>query len=203
MTANVANTTLTTNFNVSPYYDDYEENKGYYRTLFKPGYAVQARELTQIQTTLQKQIDRFGKHIFREGSIVIPGNFDFAMSGSVHGPIDYVKIKDNDNSNNAVVIENFLDKEVTGLTTGIKGVISFVLDGTESSSNTKTIYVDYITASNTDPDIKTFQPMKFFQQVKELSSYMTPLPLVKLLHFIYQRGYFMQKNTLYNSQLQE
>ena len=47
------------NFNNEPYYDDFDENKNYYRTLFKPGNAVQARELTQLQTTLQDQIKKF------------------------------------------------------------------------------------------------------------------------------------------------
>ena len=49
---------LTTDFNVDPYYDDYDEDKGFYRILFRPGYAVQAREVTQLQTILQKQVER-------------------------------------------------------------------------------------------------------------------------------------------------
>ena len=51
---------LNTNFNVNPYYDDYDEDKKFLRMLFKPGYAVQARELTQLQTILQNQVKRFG-----------------------------------------------------------------------------------------------------------------------------------------------
>ena len=31
---------LTTNFNVDPYYDDFDDNKNFYRILYKPGYAV-------------------------------------------------------------------------------------------------------------------------------------------------------------------
>jgi hypothetical protein len=64
---------LTTNFNVDPYYDDFDPQKNYYRTLFKPGFAVQGRELTQIQTNLQDQIKKFGDHIFKTGSIVTGG----------------------------------------------------------------------------------------------------------------------------------
>ena len=55
--------TLHTDFNVTPYYDDYSVSKNFHRILFKPGFAVQARELTQIHTILQNQIDRFGKHM--------------------------------------------------------------------------------------------------------------------------------------------
>jgi hypothetical protein len=66
---------LDTNFNVNPYYDDFEENKKYLKLLFKPGQAVQSRELTQIQSLLQNQIERFGNHIFQNGSIVSGGQF--------------------------------------------------------------------------------------------------------------------------------
>ena len=64
---------LNTNFNVNPYYDDYDENKLFLRMLFKPGYAVQARELTQLQTILQNQTSRFGNHVFVNGSLVSGG----------------------------------------------------------------------------------------------------------------------------------
>ena len=45
----------------------------FYRVLFRPGFAVQARELTTLQTILQNQIEQFGNHFFKEGTIVIPG----------------------------------------------------------------------------------------------------------------------------------
>ncbi len=61
------------NFNTNPYYDDFDEDKNFQRILFRPGRAVQARELTQSQTILQNQIDRFGKHVFKEGSKVTGG----------------------------------------------------------------------------------------------------------------------------------
>lgn len=58
------------NLNVEPYYDDFNESSKFYKILFKPGYAVQARELTQLQSIIQKQIDRFGSYVFKDGSIV-------------------------------------------------------------------------------------------------------------------------------------
>jgi hypothetical protein len=61
---------IKTNLNIAPYFDDYDITKKYYRILFKPGFAVQARELTQLQTTLQNQIEQFGENIYKEGSIV-------------------------------------------------------------------------------------------------------------------------------------
>jgi hypothetical protein len=60
-------------FNVDPYFDDFKESKKFLRVMFKPGYALQAREVTQLQTILQNQIDRFGQHIFENGSVVLNG----------------------------------------------------------------------------------------------------------------------------------
>jgi len=56
-----------------PYNDDFDDYKNFLRILFKPGYAVQARELTQLQTILQNQISKFGDHIFKDGSLVTGG----------------------------------------------------------------------------------------------------------------------------------
>jgi len=64
---------MSLNFNVSPYYDDFDPAKNYYRVLFKPGYAVQARELTQSQSILQNQISNFADNIFASNSPVTGG----------------------------------------------------------------------------------------------------------------------------------
>ena len=66
-----------TNFNVSPYFDDFQSQDDFYRVLFRPGFAVQARELTSLQTILQNQIEQFGNHMFKEGTIVIPGSVGY------------------------------------------------------------------------------------------------------------------------------
>lgn len=69
---------LTTNFNVSPYYDDFDENKKFLRVLFRPSFPVQARELTQLQTILQNQIQRFGSSIYDDGTVVVGSNFSLS-----------------------------------------------------------------------------------------------------------------------------
>ena len=56
-----------------PYYNDFEEDKKFLQILFKPGFPVQARELSQLQSILQNQVERFGNHIFKNGSVVIGG----------------------------------------------------------------------------------------------------------------------------------
>ena len=69
--------TLKTNLNSAPYYDDFDSSDNFHRVLFRPGYAIQARELTQLQSILQDQIEKHGNHIFQDGAIVIPGNVFF------------------------------------------------------------------------------------------------------------------------------
>ena len=66
-------TTLTSNTFSSTYKDDFRDSDNYHKILFNTGVALQARELTQIQTILQNQIQRFGDNIFKEGAVVKPG----------------------------------------------------------------------------------------------------------------------------------
>jgi hypothetical protein len=84
-------------FNVDPYYDDFSEDKKFLRLMFRPGYGVQARELTQIQSLLQNQIERFGSHVFEEGSIVLDGQisenrvkYAKVALGGLESPDDFV-----------------------------------------------------------------------------------------------------------------
>ena len=80
-------------FNVEPYWDDFETagadglspKEKYNRILFRPGKAIQARELTQLQTTLQNQVSSLGTSFFKDGSVVVPG------AVHLHNKIDYVR----------------------------------------------------------------------------------------------------------------
>ena len=115
---------MSLNFNVDPYYDDFDQTKNFHRILFKPGRAVQARELTQIQSMVQKQIDLFGRHVFKEGSIVIPGEFIIDLKSP------YVKVKDLDSVSAEVTIAEFKDYDISssinGVTGGVAVMFSFV-----------------------------------------------------------------------------
>jgi hypothetical protein len=68
------------NFNVDPYYDDFDPNKNYHRVLYKPGRAVQARELTQSQTILQNQITNFADHFFTQNTPVKGGSITLDLN---------------------------------------------------------------------------------------------------------------------------
>ena len=130
--------TQKTNLNISPYYDDFDSEKNFYKVLFKPGYPVQARELTSLQSILQGQIDSFGTHMFKEGSVVIPGNLTY------DGQFYAVKL----NSSNlgvdiSLYIKNFVGKKITGQVSGTTAKIQHVeLSG--ANVDDITIYVKYI-----------------------------------------------------------
>lgn len=79
---------IKTDLNIAPYFDDYDIAKKYYRVLFKPGFAVQARELTQLQTNLQNQIEQFGENVYKEGSIIKGCTFTEINS------LKYIKVVD-------------------------------------------------------------------------------------------------------------
>ena len=93
------------NFNVDPYYDDFDPSKHYHRILFKPGYAVQARELTQSQTILQDQITKFANHIFTQNTPVTGGKV------TLNTGCYYLKLNPQYN-NQDIVASNFLNKVI-------------------------------------------------------------------------------------------
>ena len=147
----IANTnSLTTDLNVDPYYDDYAEGKNYYRILFRPGQAVQGRELTQMQTIQQNQIDRFAEHIFTEGSPVRGCEVIFDPE------IEYIKLRDDDLAAASVNAAAFVGTSITGNTSGVTAVVLDSLDGSEAADpNTKTLYVKY-TSSGSNNTTKRF-----------------------------------------------
>ena len=97
-----------TDFNVSPYYDDFTESKKFHRVLFRPAFAVQARELTQSQTQLQNQIERMSDHLFDKGAMVIPGEIGYDLK--------YYAVKLT--SKTATSVDTYIDSTLTGATSG-------------------------------------------------------------------------------------
>ena len=132
------------NFDTSPYFDDYDVTKGFYRILFKPGKAVQARELTQLQTSLQKQVEHFGTHVFKDGAKVLDGSFSY---NSEYYSVKLTSIFGNQSVDD--FIEQLMDQEIKGETSGVK---ARVINYTRSSDlDPPTLYLSY-TSSGDDGD---------------------------------------------------
>ena len=142
--------TQLTDLNVSPYYDDFDKTDNFNRVLFRPGFAVQARELTTLQSILQDQIESHGKHMFKEGTIIIPGQTSYSnyytnvQLASTFGGEDVVPSQFF-NATNPVTI--------TGSTTGVKAKVIGYADAT--STTQPVLYVQYIQAG-TDNDTVVF-----------------------------------------------
>ena len=119
-----------TDLNIAPYYDDFDKEDNFHRVLFRPGFAIQARELTQLQSILQNQVERFGRHMFQEGTVVIPGQVSFSnlvtnvqlastFAGETIDPKQYF------NETTPVII--------TGATSGVKAAVIGYQDATATS----------------------------------------------------------------------
>ena len=142
-----------TNLNVSPYFDDFVDSKNYHKVLFKPGFPVQARELTTLQSILQNQVEKFGRHFFKEGSQVIPG-------GTFYDPNYFaVKIDPNFlnipvNSYTKFLVDNKI--KIKGETSGVEATVVNRLTAPESVDGFDTLYVKY-SKSGSDGVTKTFE----------------------------------------------
>jgi hypothetical protein len=126
-------------YSIPPYFDDFSEDKNFQQILFKPGFAVQARELTQLQTILRGQIEKFGNHIFQQGSVVIPGNSRAELN------IPYVKLQPTFNSVN-IDSKAFDGQTVIGASTGIEAIVKTTAGATLSDPDT--LYIVYTKGSN-------------------------------------------------------
>ena len=129
-----------TNLNISPYYDDFKKDNNFYKVLFNPGKPVQARELTTLQSILQDQIESFGSHMFKEGSMVIPGNIQYDP--------EYYSIK-LDSIHLGVAVSVYLDslkgKILTGASSGIKVLVdSCALPNDSTGITHLTFFIKYL-----------------------------------------------------------
>ena len=136
-----------TNLNISPYYDDFDKAKNYYKVLFKPGYPVQARELTGLQSILQNQVESFGNHVFKEGSMVIPGSVTYDST--------YFSCKVN-GDHLGIDVSIYLDALVAGEGTRVRGqnsqivgkIVNYILPPEENVDDI-TIFVKYTESDST------------------------------------------------------
>ena len=133
-----------TNLNINPYYDDFDQAKNFYKILFRPGYPVQARELTGLQSILQNQVESFGKHIFKEGSMVIPGGVEYDAS--------YFSVKVNPNHlgidvsvylNELIANNGGKGTRIKGQSSGIVGTIKNFILPPEEGVDDITVFVKY------------------------------------------------------------
>ena len=129
-----------TDLNVTPYYDDYSSSDNFQQVLARPAFAIQARELPQLQSILRNHSEKIGDFVFQEGSVVIPGSL------SIAGQFAFIKL-DNTYGGETINVTQYKDTIITGTTSGVSAMVVHVAAST--STDQATLYVRY-TKSGTD-----------------------------------------------------
>lgn len=157
---------LETNFNVSPYYDDYSEDKNFHRILFRPAVPVQARELTQLQTILQNQVERFGDNIYKQGTIIKGCTFTYDFN------YEFIKIKDLQVDGLGAIPSSYVNLYATETTSNLNAVVVNYSNGLESQDpDTNILYVKYLnTGSGQKKKFANNETITLFNQDYRLTS---------------------------------
>lgn len=133
------------NFNVDPYYDDFDPQKNFHRILFKPGFAVQARELTQSQTILQNQITSFADAIFAQNTPISGGKV------TVNQNVYYLKLNSTDNSGVVISASDFANSIVRSADGSIVAKVVATVEATTTVEggigDPPTLIVSYISGN--------------------------------------------------------
>ena len=143
-----------TNLNVTPYYDDFDKDKNFYRVLFRPGFPIQARELTTMQSILQNQVESVGTHLFKDGAMVIPGQVGYDLE------VQAVLLQESFLGSDVETYRTQLEGTIIeGLTTGVRAKVLYTISASQSERGYVTLYVKYIDSGDTTSDtgLKTFQ----------------------------------------------
>ena len=169
-----------TNLNIAPYFDDFDKSKGFLKVLFKPGFPVQARELTTLQTLLQDQIDTFGQGVYKEGSMVVPGGI------TLNKDVSCILIQ---NSYLNLDVENYrtaLDGTIIkGSTSGVRARILFSISAATSTRSNITFYLNYLQKAD-DNETSTFSAGETFTCESDITYASTTIaagtPVAQLLN---------------------
>ena len=150
---------LETDLNIAPYFDDYDQDKRFHKILFRPTVAVQARELTQSQSILQNQIERFAKHIFKDGSIVE------GVAITYYPKVPYISVADNFNTNTNLLAtdinSSYLITNSTDSNNAVRAVVRIAKNGLAlAAPNTNRFYLSYIFTGTdgSNNDVVEFSP---------------------------------------------
>tara|TARA_B100002019_G_scaffold90443_2_gene78157 strand:- start:2244 stop:10703 length:8460 start_codon:yes stop_codon:yes gene_type:complete len=164
-----------TNLNVTPYYDDFSQTKNFYKVLFRPGYSIQARELTQLQSVLQNQIESFGKYAFKQGELVIPGEV------GINTKLPYVKLSSVSeipiNVDGKIVYKKYDITQLRGLVLrgNTSGVTATVIDANVATDTASDVlYVNYTNSGDASNEV-TFRQGETLEVVDGVN---TPLMVV-------------------------
>ena len=133
MATNLTSTTFSTT-----YKDDYKDSDNYHRILFNSGKALQARELTQLQTIIQNEVRRMGSNIFKEGGVVIPGGL------TTNRNAEFIKLTSGQLPTN---LDDILGKTFTVKAPDPAIQVKIIKIVQAENSDPDTLYVEYVSTS--------------------------------------------------------
>jgi hypothetical protein len=115
------------------YNDDYRDSDHYHQILFNNGRPVQQRELNQLQTILSKEVERFGRNIFKEGAAVSP-----VQNVKVNNKYRYVQVEQTSVPGGV----DLVGLTMVGATSGVEAKVLEVVPYVDAN-NPLTLYVSY------------------------------------------------------------
>ncbi len=142
---------IQTDLTRAPYFDDYKEKDNYHRILFKPAVAVQVRELNQLQTILQNQIERFGDNVYKRGTIIDGCNFTF------HANLPFAKINDTQTDGAPVNVSSFKGLFAKNSNNVIAQIVETSAGFEATTPDLNTLHLKYI-SSGSSSNVLAFSP---------------------------------------------
>ena len=134
---------LNTDLSVAPFFDDFNANNQYYRVLFKPQVAVQARELNTVQSILQDQIEKFGNWAFKSGEIVS------GCTITDDPLVNFVRLQDFQTNSASFDVLSLANLQVVSAVSNLTATIVFANSGSVSNyPNTNILYLSYKNTGN-------------------------------------------------------
>ena len=122
----------------STYRDDFKDSDNFHRVLFNSGRALQARELTQLQTIMQRELARLGKHLFKEGAAINPGGL------TVNPNYEFIKL----NTSSNALPANITDLVGVDFTSASSIAFKVIEVVAAAGSDPATLYVAYTNTSS-------------------------------------------------------
>jgi hypothetical protein len=122
------------------YKDDFSDSDNYHRILFNSGRALQARELTQLQTIIQREAERHARFVFKEGAPVHSGGV------SINTRFEFAKLNVTTYSLPATY-STLIGETFTGQTSTIK--VRIVAIEPAAGGDPATVFIEYTDNNST------------------------------------------------------
>lgn len=154
----------------APFFDDFDSTKNYYRILFRPGTAVQTREVNQLQTIAQAQLSEFASTVYKNGSVVEGCSIEYIPN------LEWVAIADHFATNSALAQDDpsLTNAVVVGNTSGVQAYLVATQAGF-ASQNPGKFFIRY-TAPGATGNTK-FIPGEYLNVYSSNTSYVEDIVL--------------------------